>query len=130
MEGTVKVYFLDTHIVVWLFQKSLDLLSKRARTLIDRHEIYISPTVALELEYLYETGRITEKSTVVIDYLAYAIDLRMDDISLADIVRVAFGETWTRDPFDRLITAHARSRSAFLISKDVRIRKSYNKAVF
>jgi PIN domain nuclease of toxin-antitoxin system len=130
MEGVISMHFLDTHIVVWLFQKSLNMLSSKAKKLVEENSVFISPIIALELEYLYEIGKISEKPQVLLDYLAYKIGLRTDDILLSDIVRTASGESWTRDPFDRLIVAHARARDAYLITKDSTIRKRYKKAVF
>jgi PIN domain nuclease of toxin-antitoxin system len=130
VEGPVSVYFLDTHVVVWLYQKSLGLLSKKALRLIEENNLVISPLVELELEYLLEVGRITEKPRVILEYLQNAIGLNVDDVTLADVVRHAVGEIWTRDPFDRMILAHAKVRNAGLITRDGGIRKHYRKAVF
>ena len=39
-------------------------------------------------------------------------------------------ETWTPDPFDRLIVAQARLLDASLITKDELIHKHYKKAIW
>lgn len=42
----------------------------------------------------------------------------------------ALKESWTRDPFDRLIVANAKAAGAPLITKDERIRKHYRRAIW
>jgi len=37
---------------------------------------------------------------------------------------------WTRDPFDRLIVAHAAANDARLLTKDEKIRRHYKRAVW
>jgi PIN domain nuclease of toxin-antitoxin system len=46
------------------------------------------------------------------------IGLEVDDISFAEVVDAAVGLTWTRDPFDRLIAAHAIVAGATLLTAD------------
>jgi hypothetical protein len=47
------------------------------------------------------------------------------------IAEAALTETWTRDPFDRLITAHTRANGlAWLVTSDRRIREAYPRAVW
>jgi len=55
------VIYLDSHIVVWLYTGLTQKLSNLAKELINNNEIFISPIVRLELQYLYEIGRVTEK---------------------------------------------------------------------
>ena len=121
--------FLDTHIVVWLYQKNLDLFSAEALAMIEKGDIYISPIVQLELEYLYEIGRL-KKGSAIIPYLAKKLGLKIEQSTFEEVVIMALNEKWTRDPFDRIITAHARKRKASLITRDESIRENYNKAFF
>ena len=51
--------FLDTHAVLWLYQKKLDQFSQEGLKRLEKDALYISPMVGLELEYLEEIGRIT-----------------------------------------------------------------------
>ncbi len=53
--------YLDTHVVVWLYSGLTDKLSELAKSIINENEVYISATVRLELQYLYEIKRITDK---------------------------------------------------------------------
>ena len=123
--------YLDTHVVLWLYARKGEGLSTRARRLIeDEPEIAISPMVLLELDYLHEIGRTTLGSTPVYDYLYQHIEIRVCKKSFTDIIRMASKQSWTRDPFDRIITAQAAIDQNSLITKDKTIRKNYKKAVW
>jgi PIN domain nuclease of toxin-antitoxin system len=124
------MYFLDTHIVVWLFQRSLELLSPRSIKAIEDNDMYISPIVSLELEYLYEIGRIRDDSKTIIEYLKEKIGLNIDNAGFEGVINAALKEKWTRDPFDRIIVSHSKYRKAYLISKDERIAENYPKTFF
>ena len=50
--------------------------------------------------------------------------LAVADTSLAELVQAAVDLSWTRDPFDRLIAAHAIVANAPLITADETIRKN------
>ena len=69
--------YLDTHIVVWLYAGLTAKLSDCAKHLINENELYISPIVRLELQYLYEIGRITEKSDDMVLELVSCLDLKV-----------------------------------------------------
>ena len=47
----------------------------------------------------------------------------MEPASFSKVAPAARGLRWTRDPFDRLIAAHAMVTDATLITKDTLIRK-------
>lgn len=117
--------FLDTHVVVWLYQRDRSRFSDLAQEILDRDQLYVSAVVALELEYLFEIGRLTERSAPVIGYLDRSIGLKTDDCSLPRLIEFSLDMSWTRDPFDRLITANAELHSAILLTKDESIRKHY-----
>lgn len=121
--------FIDTHVVIWLYQKTLDLLSSRAKDAIEKNDIFISPIVSLEIEYLYEIKKINKGSKTIIKYLQEKIGLKIDDAGFEDVIARALSEKWTRDPFDRIITAHARQKNAFLITRDEVIKKNYKKTI-
>ncbi len=119
---------LDTHVAVWLYAKELGLFSKRGLESIETNDLFISPMVTLELEYLYESGRIRVKSGVICDSLNQAVGLRVCDHSFAAVVRASLDQAWTRDPFDRIIVAQAKLADAPLLTKDSAIIKHYKKA--
>jgi len=86
--------------------------------------------VILELEYLFEIGRVKVPAATITSTLQRAGSLQICDLPFADVVRASLQETWTRDPFDRIIVAQARLRDAVLISKDRSIRDQYEHAVW
>ena len=122
--------FLDTHIVVWLYEKRLDLLSEKAKKYIEENDLFISPIVEMEIEYLFEIGKIKDNSETIGNYLEKYIDLRVDEGDFREIVKISINEKWTRDPFDRIIVAHAKLKDLTLISKDTTINKHYFRAMY
>jgi PIN domain nuclease of toxin-antitoxin system len=122
--------YLDTHVVVWLFAGRLDLIPPLARALIEDNDAMISPIVGMELQYLYESARICEPATAIIDGLTRKIGLKRCDVPFAQVVDMALQEDWTRDPFDRVIVAQARLRAAPLLTKDRTIQDHYDDAAW
>jgi PIN domain nuclease of toxin-antitoxin system len=117
--------YLDTHVVVWLYAGLLEKFSQAARDLINEHEIDISPIVLLELQYLYETQRVTKDASIIVADLSQRIGLKVCDKDFNAIVSRALALSWTRDPFDRMIVAHAGLHDNLLISKDQNILDHY-----
>lgn len=113
---------LDTHVVVWLHAGEVDRFPVGVRTKLDREVLGISPMVLLELQYLYETSRITVQAEKIFKNLSDEIGLLLWDKPFADIAREAIRHDWTRDPFDRMICAHASVSGHTLITKDRHIR--------
>jgi len=124
------VSYLDTHVVAWLFAGEAERLSAAARAAIESDELLVSPAVVLELQYLYETKRVSTAAEVVIDDLGRRIGLQVCDLPFIDVVRRALALSWTRDPFDRLIVAQAAVRQAPLVTKDRTIRRRYRAGVW
>ena len=81
--------------------------------------------VRLELQYLYEIGRVAQPPLPVIDALQSNLGLIVCDAAFPAIVRAAESQTWTRDPFDRLIVAQASLFEASLVTKDFTIQANY-----
>jgi PIN domain nuclease of toxin-antitoxin system len=66
----------------------------------------------------------------VIHALYESIGLQLHNVPLNLLIEKAMAENWTRDPFDRLITAHAKIESAYLITKDKSILSHYDNALW
>jgi PIN domain nuclease of toxin-antitoxin system len=107
------VILLDTNALIWV-----DRRHRRARPLGPyAGELYVSPASLLELQFLQEAGRIRLRAAGV---LAFAEDQewRVDDPPAASWFEEACDVGWTRDPFDRLIVAHAALREWRLATGD------------
>lgn len=122
--------YLDTHVVFALSRRETDEFSRRAQTAIDREDdLRISPLVLLELEYLHEIKRIKVPAMRMVNKLQEEIGLRVCETPFLRVISQALEENWTRDPFDRMIVAHARVNNALLISLDRRIQDHYPRAL-
>jgi len=118
--------YLDTHVVLWLYAQKGRGLSDRALRLIEQAtSILISPIVLLEMDLLREIGRVSVGSEQIFRYMAQRIGLGACEKPFLDVVRLASQQTWTRDPFDRIITAQAAINQDTLITKDSTIRRHY-----
>ncbi len=125
----MKVY-LDTHVLVWLYAGELSLLSKRARSLIESSNLLICPMNLLELEYLKEIEKISSNAKEILSMLQATIDLQVSDESFEQVIISSLKETWTRDPFDRIMVAQARIRNLALLTKDRSIHRHYAAATW
>ncbi|WP_017292779.1 type II toxin-antitoxin system VapC family toxin [Geminocystis herdmanii] len=120
--------YLDTHVVVWLYGGLIEKISDTAKSLINQEEIYISPIVRLELQYLYEIERVTVSADDILNDLSTRIGLNICQRSFNSIITQALTINWTRDPFDRLIVANALINYDILITKDNNILANYHHA--
>ncbi|HEY6895020.1 MAG TPA: PIN domain-containing protein [Rhodanobacteraceae bacterium] len=120
---------LDTHVAVALYGGRAVGLSPAARRAIDRDIVTISPAVLLELELLFEIGRLREGARVIAARLAEDLDIRVAGERFADVATEALALGFTRDPFDRLIVAHASLAKAGLVTQDATLRYRYPKAI-
>jgi PIN domain nuclease of toxin-antitoxin system len=124
------IYYLDTHVLVRICQGEVSKLGREARKAIDRNEVLASAAAILELEMLHEIGRLKITAPKALAMLATDIGLRVCDMPFRTIVDHALTETWTRDPFDRLIVANAKAAGAPLVTKDERILGHYSRALW
>jgi PIN domain nuclease of toxin-antitoxin system len=131
MIAAAGIAYLDTDVVLWLAQGSLESLSLRAVALLETAALLVSPTVLLELEYLHEAGRIRLPARDIQRKVEHELGVRLCDLPFAVIVSAALDESWTRDPFDRLIVANAKANGfASLISADKEIAQHYSRTVW
>jgi PIN domain nuclease of toxin-antitoxin system len=90
--------------------------------LIGENEPRFSPIAVLELTYLHEIGRARDPLATMLAALRRDIGLEVADASVAELAQAAADFSWTRDPFDRLIAAHAIVANAPLVTADETIR--------
>jgi PIN domain nuclease of toxin-antitoxin system len=127
----VKRLYLDTHILVWLYQDGAARLTPQATQALETAEqLLISPMAELELAYLHEISRINCTAFTILDSLRRDIGLETCPQPFAAVIGTALTLDWTRDPFDRIIVAQAAHRESPLLSADQNIIKHYAAAVW
>ncbi|HEX3324631.1 MAG TPA: PIN domain-containing protein [Solirubrobacterales bacterium] len=107
----------------WLYEGADKRIPGGVRRLVESNDPFVSPVVELELTYLYEVGRVTEPASAPLGALRRSIGLQIADASLAAVAQAAVDLSWTRDPFDRLIAAHAIVADLPLVTADGTILK-------
>ncbi len=117
--------YLDTHVVVWLYAGLVDKFTPSAKNLINDHDLFISPAVRLELQYLYEIERITDEPHRILEDLSKRIGLKLCDKAFDATISQATLYSWTRNPFDRLIVANAALNDNILLTQDRAILANY-----
>jgi PIN domain nuclease of toxin-antitoxin system len=125
------IAYLDTNTLVWLAEGSLAGLSPKVDKLLQQADLFFSPMVLLEMEYLYEIKRTKRPALDIQRKVEHELGVRLCDLPFSAIVSAALDETWTRDPFDRLIVANAKANGfAYLISADEQMRQHYPRTIW
>jgi predicted nucleic acid-binding protein len=108
------VILLDTNAVLYLLgsHPRADRLAPYAGRLI------LSPFVLLELRFLEEAGRVRFVGRNPLKAVRADARFRIDEPALLALIERALGLGRIRDPFDRLIAAHALSRGFKLATSD------------
>ena len=120
--------YLDTHAAILLAQGDASRFSRTARHVLGREDLLLSPAAVLELETLYDAGRLKVRAREVVEILRASLGLRVCDLPFSSIADKALDEQWGGDAFDRLIVANARLRQARLLTRDQRIAAHYRHA--
>jgi PIN domain nuclease of toxin-antitoxin system len=121
---------IDTHIAVWLYTGESSNFSEAALETIESEKTLIaSPFVELEITYLFEIGKLKHNGATVLNALVNR-GLTVSPIELPVLISTANILSWTRDPFDRLITADAISGKDTLITRDRNIRSNYRHTIW
>lgn len=126
----METVYLDTHIVLWLCSGESKLLNKRAFDLINQSQLLVSPAVSLELQFLWEIKKIIKSPQDILEDLTKEIGTNLCSKGFFEVVAESARHSWTRDPFDRLITAQASLGNDFLLTRDRSILDNYSKAVW
>jgi PIN domain nuclease of toxin-antitoxin system len=105
---------LDTNALLWLHSGH-----RRARALLRRAgRLYASPASLLEIQMLLETGRVRLRGAATVAQIVRDDRWLLDDPSAAAWFERTLAIGWTRDPFDRLLVAHAALRNWRLATGD------------
>jgi len=129
MDG-IEVTYLDTHVLVRLYLGQIAELGAAARATIEKDDLLVSAAAIVELEYLHEIGRLRPTAAKLIHSLEQDVDLHVCDLPFRIVGEHALAEKWTRDPFDRFIVANAKARQSKLITKDEKIHRHFDGAIW
>jgi PIN domain nuclease of toxin-antitoxin system len=124
----METLYLDTNAALWLYGGKTDFFSPRLLERIERAALLISPFVLVELQFLREVGKIDIKVDTFLRDMQESFGLKLCPSSFADVALEAVRQSWTRDPFDRMIVAQAAVNDARLITRDSEILKHYSRA--
>jgi PIN domain nuclease of toxin-antitoxin system len=124
-----RLTFLDTHIAVWLCTEKRHSFPPRVRAAIEEGWLAISPMVELELQFLNEIGRIKIGSAGVLNALAH-LPVHIDQTPFHAVTQAASLQTWTRDPFDRLIVGQSIAAGGWLVTADTLIRQQFTQTIW
>lgn len=122
--------FLDTHAAIYLWEGEVDRFGRDSLVLLRESDLFLSPFVRLELAYLKEVQKLIFEPDALIADLVLQLAVSLSADSLAEIISGAMKLTWTRDPFDRLITVTVLLHDAPLITRDRNIHEHYAYAVW
>lgn len=108
---------LDTNAVLYVLTSS-----PRAAPLAEHAgRLVLSPFVLLELRFLEESGRGRFVGRAPLHAVRADARFRLDEPNVLSLIDEALSLSWTGDPFDRLIAAHAQSRRYRLATSDANI---------
>ncbi len=105
-------------------------LTENSKKAIEDCDVLISQMVRLELQYLFEIGRIKLKPSMMIKSLSRSINLKVSDFPLSEIIDEALKIDWTRDVFDRLLVAETKAKGAGFITADDDIGAKLKQAIW
>lgn len=119
-----QVILLDTNAVI-----RLELKDRRTKVL-QRFEgnWVVSPATVLELQYLWEIGRLKLSKAATIGDLVDNGPWEVDEPPVLAWFEEARAQSWTHDVFDRLIAAHAITRGFKLATSDRAIAAQLGKS--
>jgi PIN domain nuclease of toxin-antitoxin system len=129
--GRPIISYLDTQVATWMAEGKLARLSEKALRQMSSSTLLLSPIVILELQYMFEIGRSLRTARDVQQKLEADLGVAVCQIGFPSIIHASLDENWTRDPFDRIIVAHAKANNfSYLISSDEKIRRHYPRAIW
>jgi PIN domain nuclease of toxin-antitoxin system len=118
---------LDTHFLIWIV-----LRSRRARKFawLGKYLPWgVSPVSLLEIQFLSEARKLEVRNPEFVDALLQDSRFVIDEAPLLPLVRHSLSVTWTRDPFDRLLSAHSSLRRVPLCTLDSNIQSNHSMIV-
>lgn len=119
-----SMIFLDTHTAFFLFA-SMKKVPRQTLAFLYEEDLVLSPMARFELDILHEIQKIKVEPRVLAEQLYKELGVTVETEGWVRAAEIAQVLNWTRDPFDRLITAHAMVWSAPLLTRDAHILNHY-----
>ena len=111
------IVHVDTHVAVWLRMGDLRRL-RPIRAHLANAQLLLSPFAVLELQTLFEIGRLRETARWILESLSADHGVEIATLGVDAAAARAVDLSFTRDPYDRLIAGHALSAGATLLTAD------------
>jgi PIN domain nuclease of toxin-antitoxin system len=114
---------IDTHFLLWIAvdDPRLDAFP----WLKDYAPWGVSPVSFLEVAFLHEIGKLQVDMEAFQSAVGADDRFRIDEVPLLNLISRALPLSWTRDPFDRLLSAHSTARRTPLCTMDRMIRRHH-----
>ncbi len=114
-------YLLDTHALLWwLFDDRR--LSRRARGIIRDREnrLFVSSASAWEIATKHRIGKLASAAPVISDFGGFMTKAGFSELPVrwTHAVRAGAWDVVHRDPFDRMLAAHAAIDDLTLVTAD------------
>jgi len=123
--------YLDTNTIIFLHAGLSDRISGKAQHQINTDDLVVSPMALLEVQMLYEKGKLKYGANRILSDLSQQMGLNVCQMAMSAVVSSALAMSWTRDPGDRLITANAQANNeAPLITSDRMIQSHYKNTIW
>lgn len=124
----METVYLDTHVAIWIYAGQIDRLPRRVLDVLETADKRISPMVLLEIQLLKEIGKLEFKVDRFLRDMSVDMGIKLCDTSFASVMLESSRMSWTRDPFDRVIVAHAANNESRLVTRDKAILEHYRRA--
>jgi PIN domain nuclease of toxin-antitoxin system len=122
---------LDTHVVLWAASEPSRLSATAAAAIVDpANDVLVSVVTAWEIAIKQSIGKLTlpEPAAVWVPQQLVALGFDVLGLDLDAALRVGALPFHHRDPFDRLLVAHAASTGCTIVTHDEMV-KAYGVAI-
>lgn len=121
LDAKSRDFLLDTHVVLWAIRGS-NKNSQKVQNILKDAAVrkFVSPVIAYEISYKYNSGKLNEFSDIAQDYFGVISQFRAFEIPISsEHMYLAGSIDWAhRDPFNRILAAQAHVEGMVLITRD------------
>ena len=123
--------FLDTHAIIWLHEEEFSKFTNSTLQLMESSPLYFSPISKVEIHYLNQKEIIKKPAIKLLEDMKDRIGLIESHYSYKEITKRAINISWTRDPFDLLISSEVYNQENHsLVTRDENILQNLKEAIW